>query len=124
MNAIIREIEKEYLKDEKEFVVGNTLRVIMEVVEGDKKRLQAFEGIVVKRKGTGINRTVTIRKMVGTVGVEKVLPVHSPSLKKVEVIRRGKVRRAKLYYLRERVGKRARVKEALRTAKVTKEKAK
>ena len=124
MNAIIREIEKEFLRDDKDFVVGNTLKVTMEVVEGDKKRLQAFEGIVVKRKGTGINRTVTIRKMVGTIGVEKVLPVHLPSLKKVEVVRRGKVRRAKLYYLRERVGKSAKIREAFRAGPKRKEKAK
>ena len=109
---IIRELEQEQLKSEvTPFNVGDTIRVYAKVVEGSRERLQMFEGVVIKRQGGGIRETFTVRKSSNGIGVEKTWPVHSPHVEKVEVIRRGKVRRAKLYYLRDRVGKAAKVKE-------------
>ena len=115
MNEIIRSIEAEQLKaDVTEFAVGDTVRVYGKIKEGNRERVQVFEGIVLKRQGGSNRETFTVRKMSNGVGVEKTWPLHSPNVEKIEVIRRGKVRRAKLNYLRERVGKRAKVKELVR----------
>ena len=112
---IIRELENEQLKSEvTPFNVGDTIRVYAKVVEGTRERLQMFEGVVIKRQGGGIRETFTVRKSSNGVGVEKTWPIHSPHVVKVEVIRQGKVRRAKLNYLRDRVGKAAKVKERVR----------
>lgn len=94
-----------------QFRPGDTLAVHVRVIEGEKERIQIFEGVCIKRKGGGINETFTVRKISNGVGVERVFPLHSPRLAKIEVKRRGKVRRAKLYYLRELRGKAARIKE-------------
>ena len=115
MNDIIKEIEQEQLKAEvPQFRVGDTVRVHARIKEGEKERIQVFEGVVIKIKGGGIRETFTVRKTSGGVGVEKTWPLHSPTLEKIEVIRKGKVRRAKLNYLRDRVGKKAKVKEKVR----------
>ena len=94
-----------------DFGAGDTLRVHVRVVEGNRKRIQLFEGVVIKRQGSGIRETFTVRKLSFSVGVERTFPVHSPILERIEVVTRGDVRRAKLYYLRDRIGKRAKVKE-------------
>ena len=115
MNEIIRSIEAEQLKaDVTEFAVGDTVKVYGKIKEGNRERIQVFEGIVLKRQGGSNRETFTVRKMSNGVGVEKTWPLHSPNVEKIEVIRRGKVRRAKLNYLRDRVGKRAKVKELVR----------
>ena len=93
------------------FEVGDTVRIGVNIREGDKERVQMFEGTVIARKGSGISETFTVRRVSYGVGIERVCPIHSPNVKEVKVIRRGKVRRAKLYYLRDRVGKAAKVKE-------------
>ena len=112
---IIRELENEQLKSEvTPFNVGDTIRVYAKVVEGTRERLQMFEGVVIKRQGGGIRETFTVRKSSNGIGVEKTWPVHSPHVERVEVVRRGKVRRAKLNYLRDRVGKAAKVKEIVK----------
>jgi large subunit ribosomal protein L19 len=112
MNDIIKDIEKNQLRDNiPEFIPGDTVRLMVKVVEGGKERLQTFEGIVIKRQGGGARETFTIRKISHGVGVERTLPLHSPKISKFEVIRRGDVRRAKLYYLRDLKGKAARIKE-------------
>lgn len=113
MSDIIREIEAEQLKEKvDDFSVGDTVRVYGRIKEGNRERIQVFEGIVLKRQGGSNRETFTVRKLSNNIGVEKTWPVHSPNVEKVEVIRRGKVRRAKLNYLRGRVGKKAKVKEA------------
>ena len=115
MSDIIREIEAEQLKSEvDEFNVGDTVRVYGKIKEGNRERVQVFEGIVLKRQGGSSRETFTVRKSSNGIGVEKTWPVHSPNVERIEVIRRGKVRRAKLNYLRGRVGKKAKVKEAVR----------
>ena len=96
-----------------QFEVGDTIRIDVNIREGDRERIQVFEGTVIARKGSGISETFTVRRVSYGVGVEKVFPLYSPAIEKVETIRRGKVRRAKLYYLRDRVGKAAKVKEKL-----------
>ena len=109
---IIDSIEKEGLRtDIPEFAVGDTVRVMIKVIEGDRERLQAFEGIVIARKHGGISETFTVRRISFGVGVEKTFPIHSPKVADIQVVRHGKVRRAKLYYLRARTGKAAKVKE-------------
>jgi len=111
---IIKELAKEQMKsDIVTFNVGDTVRVHLKVVEGKRERIQIFEGVVLKRQGGGIGETFTVRKISYGVGVEKTLPLHSPKIAQIEVKRRGKVRRAKLNYLRDRVGKRAKVKERI-----------
>lgn len=111
---IIREIEKEQLKtDIPNFKVGDTIRIHNKIVEGARERIQIFEGYVIKRQSGGIRETVTLRRLSGGVGVEKTWPIHSPRVDKIEVVRRGIVRRAKLFYLRDRIGKKARIKEAI-----------
>lgn len=113
MSDIIREIEAEQLKENvDEFRVGDTVKVYAKIKEGNRERVQVFEGIVLKRQGGSSRETFTVRKTSNGIGVEKTWPVHSPSVERVEVVRRGKVRRAKLNYLRNRVGKKAKVKEA------------
>ena len=112
MNDIIKEIEQEQLKAEvPQFRVGDTVRVHARIKEGEKERIQVFEGVVLKKQGGSNRATFTVRKNSNGVGVEKTWPLHSPSVVKVDVVRLGKVRRAKLNYLRGRVGKRAKVKE-------------
>jgi large subunit ribosomal protein L19 len=111
---IIREIEAEQLKPSvDEFRVGDTVRVHAKIKEGNRERVQVFEGIVLKRQNGSNRETFTVRKTSNGIGVEKTWPLHSPSVEKIEVIRHGKVRRAKLNYLRDRVGKRAKVKERI-----------
>ncbi|MCR4778328.1 MAG: 50S ribosomal protein L19 [Lachnospiraceae bacterium] len=113
MNEIIKNIEDEQLKKEVEdFNVGDTVKVYAKVKEGNRERTQVFEGTVLKRQNGGARETFTVRKFSNGIGVEKTWPLHSPSVEKIEVIRHGKVRRAKLNYLRSRVGKSAKVKEA------------
>jgi len=108
-------IEQEQLRDDiPDFGPGDSVRVHVKVVEGGRERIQVFEGIVLSRRGSGTRETFTVRKISAGIGVERTFPLHSPRIAKIEVVRHGKVRRAKLYYLRERVGKRARVKEARR----------
>ena len=115
MNDIIKNIESAQLKAEvPEFRVGDTVRVHALIKEGNRERIQIFEGTVLKRQGGSTRETVTVRKSSNGVGVEKTWPIHSPHVVKVEVIRQGKVRRAKLNYLRDRVGKAAKVKERVR----------
>ena len=115
MANIIDVIEAEGLrKDLPDFKVGDTVKVFVKVVEGTRERLQAFEGIVIARKNGGISETFTVRRLSFGVGVEKTFPVHSPKVADIQVVRKGKVRRAKLYYLRERTGKAAKVKETAR----------
>ena len=114
MSAIIRELEQEQLKQEvPQFKVGDTVRVHGKIVEGAKERIQVFEGIVIKRQNGGVRETFTVRRLSYGVGVEKTWPLHSPRVDKVEVVRRGVVRRAKLFYLRDRIGKAAKVKEEI-----------
>ena len=106
------ETQKEYLRtDVPPFRPGDTLRVAVRVKEGDKERLQAFEGVCIARRGSGVSETFTVRKISNGVGVERIFPVHSPMIGSVTVLRRGRVRRAKLYYLRNASGKKARIKE-------------
>ncbi len=115
MSKIIDAINQENLKKSvPEFSVGDTVKVMVKVIEGDRERLQAFEGIVIARKNGGISETFTVRRLSFGVGVEKTFPVHSPKVADIQVVRKGKVRRAKLYYLRERTGKAAKVKETTR----------
>ncbi|AIG27642.1 50S ribosomal protein L19 [Brevibacillus sp. 7WMA2] len=115
MNQIIRELEKEQLKqDLPAFRPGDTVRVHVKVIEGTRERIQVFEGVVIRRRGTGVSETFTVRKISYNVGVERTFPLHTPKIDKLEVVRHGRVRRAKLYYLRDRVGKAARIKEIRR----------
>ena len=111
---LIKVLIEQYMKPElPELNVGDTVRITVRVKEGSRERNQAFEGTIIAKKHGGINETITVRRISYGVGCEKVFPVHSPSIVSVETVRRGKVRRAKLYYLRERVGKSAKVKERL-----------
>ena len=114
MHPILREVtENQLRKDIPDFGPGDTLRVYVKVKSG-QRRSQMFEGVVIQRRGTGISETFTVRKISYGVGVERTFPVHSPQIEKIEVVRRGKVRRAKLFYLRNRRGKAARIREAYR----------
>ena len=117
MNAseIIKNIEAEQLRaDTLEFNVGDTVKVYGKIKEGNRERIQVFEGVVLKKQGGSNRATFTVRKISNGVGVEKTWPLHSPNVEKVEVVRKGKVRRAKLYYLRDRIGKAAKVKELVK----------
>jgi large subunit ribosomal protein L19 len=117
MADVIKEIEKEQLRtDAPDFAPGDTVKVLYLVREGAKERIQAFEGICIARKGGGIDETFTVRKISSGIGVERIFPLHAPTVSGVEVVRRGRVRRAKLYYLRDRRGKAARITEK-RTAR-------
>ena len=115
MNDIIKNIEAEQMKETvPQFNVGDTVKVHAKIKEGNRERIQIFEGTVLKRQGGSNRETFTVRKTSNGVGVEKTWPLHSPFVEKIEVVRRGKVRRAKLFYLRDRVGKAAKVKEILK----------
>ncbi|MDR0856493.1 MAG: 50S ribosomal protein L19 [Clostridiales bacterium] len=112
MNKLIEAIEKEYMKPNvPKFSVGDTVKVSVKVVEGAKERIQAYEGIVISRKNGSARETFTVRRLSYGVGVERTFPIHSPRIDKIEVIRRGRVRRAKLYYLRALSGKAAKIRE-------------
>jgi large subunit ribosomal protein L19 len=113
MQNLIAEITKDQLRtDLPEFRAGDTVRLHVRIVEGTRERIQLYEGVVIKRRGGGISETFTVRKISNGVGVERTFPVHTPKIETIDVIRRGKVRRAKLYYLRSLRGKAARIKEA------------
>ena len=115
MNDIIKNIEAAQLKETvPAFCVGDTVKVYNKIKEGNRERIQIFEGTVLKRQGGSTRETFTVRKFSNGVGVEKTWPLHSPNVEKIEVVRYGKVRRAKLYYLRDRVGKKAKVKELVK----------
>ena len=115
MNDIIKNIEAAQMKAEvPQFSVGDTVKVYGKIKEGNRERIQVFEGTVIKRQNGGVRETFTVRKSSNGVGVEKTWPLHSPSVENVEVVRRGKVRRAKLNYLRSRIGKAAKVKELVK----------
>lgn len=112
MHPTIKAVTEDQLrKDVPEFRPGDTVRVHVKVVEGQRERIQVFEGVVIQRRNGGISETFTVRKVASGVGVERTFPIHSPRVAKIEVVRLGKVRRAKLFYLRERSGKAARIKE-------------
>lgn len=114
MQKLIEEVTQDQLRtDHPDFRAGDTVRVHVKVVEGTRERIQLFEGVVIKRQGGGISETFTVRKLSYGVGVERTFPVHSPRVDKIEVVRRGIVRRAKLYYLRNLRGKAARIKERI-----------
>jgi len=103
--SIIREINQANMKKEVEsFGIGDTVRVYARITEGDKERIQGFEGIVIAKKGGGISETFTVRKVVQGIGVERIFPLHSPKVDRIKVVKRGRVRRAKLFYLRDRIG--------------------
>ena len=115
MSDIIREIEAGQMKETVDaFAVGDTVKVYGKIKEGNRERIQVFEGVVLKRQGGSNRETFTVRKLSGGIGVEKTWPVHSPNVEKIEVVRRGKVRRAKLNYLRDSIGKKAKVKELVK----------
>lgn len=112
VNPIIEEIEKEYVRERPEIYPGDTVKVYFKIKEGEKERTQVFEGTVIAIKNSGVNRTFTVRKVSFGVGVERIFPLYSPRIERIEIVRRGKVRRAKLYYLRKIVGEKAgRIKE-------------
>ena len=114
MNPIIQELEKEYTQKEMpETNPGDTVKVFVRIIEGNKERIQAFEGTVIKKHGSGINKTITVRKIFQGVGVERVFAIYSPRIEKIQVLRKGHVRRSKLYYLRERSGKATRIREKM-----------
>lgn len=109
---IVQEVGKQQLRsDLPDFGPGDTIRVNVRVREGDKERIQAFEGVCIARRGAGISETFTVRKVSSGVGVERVFPLHTPTIESIQVVRRGQVRRAKLYYLRDRIGKAAKIRE-------------
>ena len=111
---IIKSIEQESLRsDVPQFNVGDTVRVLFKVIEGNKERIQAYEGVVISRKHGGLRETFTVRRISSGIGVERAFPIHPPKIEKVIVVRQGKVRRAKLYYLRERTGKAAKIKDRI-----------
>ncbi len=115
MNEIIKEIEAAQVKEQiPDFNVGDTVKVYGKIKEGNRERIQIFEGTVLKKQGGSNRETFTVRKLSNGVGVEKTWPLHSPNVEKIEVVRKGKVRRAKLYYLRGRIGKKAKVKELVK----------
>ena len=114
MNPIIKELEEQYKKcDIPAITPGDTVKVFVRIVEGNKERIQAFEGTVIKEHGSGINKTITVRKIFQGIGVERVFLLNSPRIDKITVLRRGDVRRSKLYYLRERSGKATRIREKI-----------
>jgi len=114
MNVFIDEIEKAMLKtDLPELNPGDTVKVFVRIKEGNKERTQAFEGVIIKKQGSCSNKSITVRKIFQGVGLERVFPIHSPRIESIKVLRRGSVKRAKLYYLRDRVGKATRIKEKM-----------
>jgi large subunit ribosomal protein L19 len=115
MHPLIKEVEKRFLKQHEEFRIGDRVRLHLEIVEGEKKRIQIYEGDVIRQRGEGNSATITVRKISAGVSVEKILPLSMPALKRIEVIRKGKVRRAKLYYMVRRMGKASKIKEEIGT---------
>ena len=114
MNPAIEDLEKQYLNKElPELNPGDTVKVFVRIVEGNKERTQAFEGTIIKKRGGGVNKTITVRKIFQGIGVERVFPIYSPRVENIKVLKRGDVRRAKLYYLRELSGKATRIKEKI-----------
>ena len=114
MNQVIKAIESEQLRsDLPDFRVGDTICVYVKIVEGTRERIQMFEGAVIKRQNGGVRETFTVRRFAHGVGVEKTWPLHSPKIDKITIVRRGRIRRAKLYYLRDRIGKAAKIKEVI-----------
>ena len=115
MNEIIRAIEKEQIREDlTQFNIGDTIKVHVRIKEGNRERIQVFEGTVIKKQNGGLRETFTVRRVAYGVGVERTFPINAPIIVKIDVVRRGKVRRAKLFYLRDRVGKAAKVKELTR----------
>jgi len=111
---LVKALEQEQMKnDYSDLEIGDYVKVHLKIKEGNRERVQIFEGTVIARKGKGLSESFTVRRLASGVGVERILPVHSPKIEKIETVRKGKVRRAKLYYLRDRVGKAAKVKERL-----------
>jgi len=109
---LIKEVERQYLKEDiPDFGPGDTVRVHVKIVEGARERTQVFEGVVLRRQGQGLRETFTVRRVTYGVGVERIFPVHAPSISRIEVVKRGRVHRAKLYYLRQRTGRAARIRE-------------
>jgi large subunit ribosomal protein L19 len=114
MNPIVKEIESSLLKDSlPQLNIGDTVKVFVKIKEGGKERTQGYEGVIIKRRGSGIGTTITVRRVFQGIGIERVFLLHSPRVEKITVSRRGHVRRAKLYYLRERTGKATRIKEKI-----------
>lgn len=114
MNPIVENLGKQYLDNNlPELNPGDTVKVFVRIIEGNKERTQAFEGIIIKKRGSGVGKTITVRKTFQGVGVERVFPINSPRIEKISILRRGDVRRSKLYYLRERSGKATRIKEKI-----------
>jgi len=113
----IHAIEEGLRREVADFKIGDTVRIYVKVVEGDKERLQPFEGTVIARKGSGVRETFMVRKMSFGVGVERIFPVHSPSIDKIETIKRGRIKKAKLYYIRDKKGKEAKIREKARELK-------
>ena len=114
MNPIIKNLEAEYTTRElPEMNTGDTVKVFCKIIEGNKERIQAYEGAIIAQHGSGINKTITVRKVFQGIGVERVFAIYSPRIEKIQVVRRGEVRRAKLYYLRERSGKATRIREKM-----------
>lgn len=111
MNPIMNDLEKAQMRQHPEFVPGDSVRVHVRIKEGDKERIQIFEGVVIARKHGGVRESITVRKISFGIGVERIFPLHAPVIEKIEVIKRGRVRRAKLYYLRSLRGKAARIRE-------------
>ncbi|MEZ4826852.1 MAG: 50S ribosomal protein L19 [Bacteroidia bacterium] len=112
MEDLIKLVQAAYVRDEvTEFKAGDTVNVHVKIVEGNKERIQQFKGVCIQRRGEGGTETFTVRKISSGIGVERIFPIHSPSIEKIELIRRGKVRRARLFYLRDKIGKKARIKE-------------
>lgn len=118
MNQVIENIEKDLVRNDlPELNPGDTVKVFVRIKEGNKERTQAFEGVIIKKRGRGVNSTITVRKVFQGIGVERVFLVNAPRVENIKVLRRGDVRRAKLYYLRERTGKATRIKEKARVKK-------
>jgi large subunit ribosomal protein L19 len=114
MNQILREVEASLMKQNlPQIDIGDTVKVFVKIKEGGKERTQGYEGVVIKRRGTGLGETITVRRVFQGIGIERVFPIHSPRVEKMTMLRRGHVRRAKLYYLRKRTGKATRIKERL-----------
>jgi large subunit ribosomal protein L19 len=111
LNMVNEITQKQLKKDIPDFSSGDTIKVFVRIIEGNRERIQLFEGVVIKRQGGGVAETYTVRKISNGVGVERTFPLHSPRIEKIEVVKRGKVRRNKLFYLKERSGKSARIKE-------------
>ncbi len=116
---LVKALEQEQIKnDYPDLDIGDYVKVHLKIKEGNRERIQIFEGTVISRKGKGLSETFTVRRLASGVGVERILPIHSPKIEKIETVRKGQVRRAKLYYLRNRVGKAAKIKERLVNKKV------